>query len=840
MQLTGNPTTDAAMDAALVASTRQISWRVLFDWDNNGTYANAWSDLSGALESVNGTTEWTTSLPQDVAGITGFSTAEVTMVFGGTRADADTLTAFQLLSEYNPASPLYGMIRVGIRCTVDCIVTTSSGPVTVRKFTGVVHFCTPRRSDNTVSVVAWDNSSLLNQALTLPRWAVDGAIRQAHAALPYSAPSASINGFIPYITDIALNAGGVVDLVLRNNGFYVAPAPASGVNTCLLSIPFSGSHLPDVGYGFFNYSSDANPGSGISLISENPPWAPGQYGTAFAANIAYNYLYNYQTNQTVITNGPPAGGISYAIGFWVKPDGNTPSIPFGGTPGCSFELWFTPTTNASGNTCRMRLRVDHFGATNLQVDGQSGFSITASGPALTVGAWNYIAVAVTFQPTQVQYTFFSNGVQGSTTTHAGAYPTVTFGYFGQPYEGNQQLGLNNEVFLQFDLSMQSVQIWAFGGAPAAANWQMSPPAGAHTIDMALNNLSTLPDLINADAWQTLQDLVGAEFGVIYTDELGNWHFYNHVTLRGIVTSGPTRVVTLDSLAELELATAKDGVRNYLTWSATSSAQWFQPVWQAGTTGQLTLPPGPSYQVPLQNSDASYIDTDVEGIVTATSPDAILATLNSGWYAIEQDNGNAQFNPTVGAPPTTNFGGFFWEVHADPLGRFGTLSLQNVGSHTLQFSTVPSGGGAGAPSFIIAGYQIVTDAPVTGTVVNAASIHNYGFRPFALPSSAWTQYAASAIAIANAVILDTHLPLPVARSPIAVLGDPRRQLGDSLELQDPGQSGPRLLCTLTGINWSWGITAPYMDSLTVQLVAPPGGWILGDADFSILGSSTNLI
>lgn len=845
MQLTGNAPRDAAVSAALVADTREITWQTLFDWNNNGGFSNAWSDLSGALVSVDGDQSWTTALPQDVTGVTGYSTGICTLTFAGTRSGTDLFTVFQLLAEYNSASPLYRLQRVGIPVQINCTVTHGGpfGSTQVNKLTGVIHSVSPRRSDRTVTIVVWDATSTLNQPLTLPRWATDGSVRTAHNANnALTTTGTVVNGRFTTDTDWSINAAGVVDLILRNNGYYTAPAPVSGaMGNCMLSVPFSGTHLPDIGFGFIDYSMNGNSGYGTSLVSkEGPLWAPGQYGNAYNGNPAWAFTPNYQCNQVAFPGTfLPVGGTSFAMGMWVLPDGvpGPPRQPIF----TKIKLWFTPNTPTSTQDDSMVLIVNHDGSTQVQLSGEGGYFVTGSGPNLTTGIWNYIAVAVTFTLTAASFTFFVNGAQQGTSAHT-VYPVPVTQYSGTPpNEGNQVLGLNSQVQVVADLSIQSVQVWTYTGLPVqAVNWPQAAPGNSNAIDLALNNLTFLPDLINADPWQTIKDIAAAEFAVVYTDEQANWRFKSRTTLRSFLSRPVDQVITLDSLQELELLTVKDGVRNYFSFSATSGAQWLQPVWTAPAAGFLSIPPGPSYAIPLSNPDASWINPSVSGLVTATSPDAFISTLVSGWYAVETDAANAQFNPATGVAPTTNFGGLFWEVRSDPLGRSGTLLLQNVGSHVLQFTTKPAVGANGTPSFIIGGYQILPDPPMVGSVQDTASQHSYGFQIFALPASDWLQFPVTAIAVCKSLLLGTHAPVPVAQQPITTLGDPRRQLGDRVELQDPGQSGSRLLANLVGIRWSWSPANGYIDSLTVQLAAAPGGWVLGDPDFSTLGSTTNLV
>jgi hypothetical protein len=848
MQHDPNPTVDAALDAALAADVRRIELQVLFDWNGDALFTNAWSDLSGALTQVDGTKEWTTSLPQDVAGITGFSTGQVTLSFAGTRNDSDLFTVYQLLSEYNSASPLYQFPRENVRVILNAIVTTSLGPIAVRLMTGQTYSVIPQRSNETVTVTVRDKTGGLRRAITLPRWATDGDIRQAHQSLGSGNVQNSVNGFLPTTSDMTFDASGIVDLILRVNGVFQSPPPVddTGIGTSLLSVPFSGTHLPDIGFGFFDYSVDINIGDLQSLLNPDPDfWGPAKFGIGYQGNSAVVMSGpNYQCNQVFSPASPPSAGKTVAISFFIKPDGTIGPNQFGSSPPVNesgVDLFFTPLT-LLGPVANdfMSLVVLTDGTTSMTLSGESGYSHSVAGPTMSLNAWHFIGLAVTFQPTQVVVTFCLDGTQ-TTTTIPGAYPNPIIPYNGGPYQGSGVLGLNNQAGCAFYSSFQCVQIFTYTGVPTgAANWPMTIPAGAQTsvLDRSFNKLSTVPDILNADSWSTLTDIASAEFAVLWADELGVFRFMNRDTLRAFLSRPPDQVLTLDKLQELQISSAVDGVRNFITWTSTSSAQFLQAVWTAPTTGFMTSATGTSFQIPITVEDASYISTIVEMFPFTSQPDpGIWSTFIQGIYAVSTAT-NAQVNPTSGTAPITGFGGVFWEVGSDPNGRFGTISISNISGNTVGFF-IPGSSGDGTPSFTLAGEMILQDAPATGVVENAASIARYGFQPFALPASSWTQDADSAQRIALSLMREMHVPLPIAQSPITVPGDPRRQLGDRFELQDPLQSGSRILCNATGIHFTWPPKTGYTDNLTIQVAAAPGRWILGDAQFSELAVTTVL-
>ena len=82
------------------------------------------------------------------------------------------------------------------------------------------------------------------------------------------------------------------------------------------------------------------------------------------------------------------------------------------------------------------------------------------------------------------------------------------------------------------------------------------------------------------------------------------------------------------------------------------------------------------------------------------------------------------------------------------------------------------------------------------------------------------------------------PIPVTDA-ITVPGDPRIQLGDVIEIDDPDGFGGSMKLQVLGITRELEDGIGLVDTYQVEVVENPGQWILGHPDYSVLGQSTIL-
>lgn len=875
------PATNPALDAALASGqNRQFKAQVLFDWNQDGNYSHAYSDLSDCLLHYEVDRNLTGQSPAGALLIQGYAAATLNLVLGGSPAFANAVSMVPLFSKYNQSSPLYTTVsgvtqplaveNVPVRLSL--IVTTSSGPVTIRRFTGVTRIVDVQRARNQVVIDCLDPSGSTVSTVTILQHAQDGKTMQNHLLQGttqgiYAAAIATQ----PYF-----NAAGVIDYALRQTGYYIGPAPHP---KAFYSVPATGLFIPEIG-GF--PTAPSIPFSGQSNINnEGPLWVQGQYGPA-PGPFQGIWFYTVGRPPVKIYPGPVpdvrAGSLSSPVcmgmGFWVQGPYDVFHQQYGSV------VTATEVQLGPGN-CYMTLQVDNVGnvSSNLQDTGHS-YNVTntpASGTPLSAGTWHYVAVTYQFSAggtpgVTCQY-YIDGTLQTSQTVSAGAYTMST------SWTDPSQMS----IFSIFGNPAQHMQYWYYQGTLAgmtgANAYPMNPPAsfrgsgGTPRLDVALNHLTNVPQQTNRKPWDLIKEVASAEYGIVFYDEFGAFRFYNRQSLRSFFswpsgsTSANSPALTTDIVADIDMQSAIDGVRNVLTWEATTSETWHKTIYQAPLYNSLDVLPFSTLTTTVSVPGLQAVDPDGGFIPWPVSP-AIDPTqwaaqgLNRGWFAIRTDT-NAQINPTGGANPGNSYGGVTVTLTQGAIPNTLVISIQNINSFTVRFATAPTGSNAnGVPSFWVGGWVVTADGQQTGQVFDPISVAKYQNQLMDLGPNVWTQLPVSAVSIVNQLTQDLKHPLPIMQR-IAMVGDPRIQLGDCFPLVDPGFSGVRAVGAVIGVNEIFdapqsnsnptGVSsmpsqspavptnqAGLTTSLQLALLGPPGAWILGDPVYSILGSTTQLL
>src|SRR5690606_5784204 len=100
-----------------------------------------------------------------------------------------------------------------------------------------------------------------------------------------------------------------------------------------------------------------------------------------------------------------------------------------------------------------------------------------------------------------------------------------------------------------------------------------------------------------------------------------------------------------------------------------------------------------------------------------------------------------------------------------------------------------------------------------------SIDKYGARNYKL-SGDWVQDKFSAEALNKYLLSRTVEPIPTTDA-IEIAGDPRLQLGDTIEVLDPDGFGERMRLRIRGIRREYSRDGGLTDTLAVELVRPAG-------------------
>lgn len=777
MQLAG----DTALAAAVDAEVRYLACRFEVDWNRDGLYAHALSDLTDVVADIQFERSLTGSLPQETTVVEGWAATDLTAVLEGQLQGTSIAT---LLSPWNRQGPLYGQGRPLVPCRWTLGVRKADGSTPMMpQFAGYL-VALQVSASGSVKITARDGAERLRASITLP---LDG-LDDMWAEL---SPS----------TDYRTNSHAVIDYVLRRNGIYQSPPPQPG---CILSVPGHGGLFPEIGF------STGNALIGRGVCTESDPIAvPGLYGLAYngsprfcvswfgqmfgtfdatpGAKWSAQFLARYGTDDvinpehdgTVLSLGTYSG---FGIGTVVKVGLYTAAT---GTPGRVWVKFFNDTTLVSA------------------VTGPAAVAATA--------AWHNVAVGFTLgSPLSASsVTITVDGVSATTAVNlSGLSPAP--------------LTDPNPTALWFiPVPIQCIQVCRVTTTYAAHQY------GAWTsqadVDAGLNEIGALPAVRGVDSWELLKQVAGAEYGTVGFDETGRFFFRNRNTVRRQSIAVDKALSGERGLKALTLTERSDSIRNAIT--VTTARRWLKvatAVYETQRPDDIIVPPGYNTfaltlrePVQLQQGQVyAYADT-ATWEASGTGGGVTLGLLANNAYSNSDATGVTAY------------------VYPNPDNTTFLLAVNNSNAFSVRFATTN-----GAPALKLVGYRFADDPPVTQVYKRQTSIDRYDERVLDVPATPWRQRQQFMAPIARALLKDLKAPVAVVDQ-VPVVGDPRLQLTDTVELPESTGLGGPIPAVVTGITRRLSRTEGLSDTLTVRPFAPAGAWILGDTRYSILGQTTRL-
>lgn len=812
MQLADN----AAVAAVVEGSTRTLGIAVVADWEGSGSYAHEYSDISTLVTEATLSRELHGALPAEVALVEGYSSTELVLTLAGKRA-TDELDAVQLFSPYRTDSPLYAMALEGSHIHYDVLVYTTDGVQAIRQFSGRVRKISVQRAAGTVTIQCLDLAEALRQPISLPRWAaIDSTLEYATDALEPA--ETSLFGTV--------NSSWLVDAVLRKAGGGIGPAVNTG---CVWSTTMNGGSIPEV--GDLRHAGVKIPGiGGVGTWTDGPPLVGGL--APIAADSPYsNQIYNTYAlgySSTAFNMAGAAVGVgnvrTLALGGWVKadaalnPDLNTNSMIFVGLSDSPVDdnVRFVPLQYADG-TMIFRLTIN--------AGAWAGIWETAP---LAAG-WHYVAFTVESRTTGVTVRVNIDGVISTPTAtsgpSAGALPSLT-----QPTRSGQQ-----HVQVQATAACSHLQVWVRDVATASMTFnRVHPNANQRSsIDVGLNELNHLPDIYQVSAWSVLEAVARAEYAVVVADEYGRVQFLNHNTVKQ-ASGDVVRTLNADVFADVGLGSTIDSVRNSISFGTTPAGWREGAVWQAPAKDSLTTGPGIDRFLRFPLTDVMWVQHGDPGALTNDKTAVAENWFDEGGWAVTDP-----LDPPWDLPGANNvFTGVF------PLSymanRFVQININNQSARTVQFTFRD----LYSPSYAIYGYKIFSGDTINTTIEDDASQERYDTRTLDVPVSPYHQNAVAVGAIMQLLLAELSYATPTI-SDITIPGDPRVQLRDAFQVDDEAGLGEELLVVTTGITRTYvahenpadggGLT----DTYRLELLNPPGRWLLGSAVYSVLGETTIL-
>jgi hypothetical protein len=853
---------DNADLAAALAPGQARYFRTVFkvDWQRDGGYGDVNSDLSELVTAWDTDRQLTGNYPAELEITEGYAAAEMHVTLEGVAPDGTPV--WRLFSPYSALYP-GSVAATGTPCYLDLVVTTASGDVAVRQFTGYVYTGVPSRKAGTATVVIRDAAMMLAAPIDIATWGVDYFTRTQVAG----------GDDIPDSGTITLSS--VMDLILRRSGFYQGPPWHPNA---LAAWTMVGSALPEVGHfaaedpfitGAWNF------GYGKYLIPQFSPastpdviYEPGKYGFAYkGANRIPDYSITGRAVRYLWGNAHCAQRVSpltmgsnnsnlLGFGMWVK---TGPSFNAGGFPSTKTTSLFhleEARYDFSGTQSRpsyVEVDVDHgTGAITMMLWGEGytkSFFWDGTIPS-AVDGWHYVFCVFNFLAAAMNPYCLVDGALISLAASGSAWPPPANTYAWTTANSNiAQITARGPVqyaqwFYQYNTPLGSL-IWP-PSAPTNPNVK---------LDLSLLRLLWRPKVSQEPAWDLLKGLAAADMGALYTTEQGVVTFDNRATVKARQDlNAVTLVLTADDVEEIDPETAIESVVNTWTFALqVKHAEAYRAVFTEQQVDDFLISANSSRTQPV--NFGSGLQSVRIGAVTYR-PQAMGYQTNGstaplgGWQTwmdfYKPDYWSDGFTPyTPGSrsdpanQPVPRIGVncyviLGWQDYTDTDPGHVRFNLTNASSSQAEFAVDDS------TAFLkVQGTTIVDEGTSNLQVQDSASVTTYGIRSKAMPGGEWLQDQITVATLALSLLADTATPIPNFQA-LDKIGDPRTQLQDVVRINDGAGIGGPIFASVVGIKRSASKSGGIKDSLTMRTFGARGGlWILDDPGFSVLDTTTIL-
>lgn len=821
----------AAADA-IAAPERYFRDKLLVDWDGDGSWDHPLSDMSEYLVNTSRDQAITSTAPEELLLAEGYAAASLTLSVAGTYNDVPLAHHF---APYNGRSAFYAQgLQLGVDMVYTISVWTVNGWVDYPQFTGVVRSVETDRASSGVQIECLDNVEKLRTPVDVAAW----SMLQKHLQDGYKRGQLA-------------DSTSLIDLAARTGGFSAGPEGMStgtlgGTAYKCLSVPFHGSIIPEVGtvdndQGIHKVELWEQASQDANHRNRSEAYFPGPHG--------------YLARQAV-----PVGETGNYHKFWIDELGDD----IAGTPSRAFILsgwYYWPNDGTSSTAISMLIRSHRFelylvsnGACRARFFKNTSYNHDQWDDVNNrpVGTWETIEGPYSPLPSaagwyhytvKFQWTFGSGDIYMQALLDGQGAP--------QTLVTNRAINVNNDRFsglvtLRNTWSVSDVEIWS--------SYKTLNDLDQYTYDVTPKGTAVFPSLwgrnrlthtlreSNTEAWDLAKEVASAEYGAVYFDEEGRFHFETYDEIRA-QQANVVRQFNVDQLSQLAFRYATDAIRN--VWSVTTKA------------GRVIT--GIAYD--LSQDGVPYVE-DANGqlipavfVVDSTVlgefffyPDTNVMCVDP--WNIPNIEARDEFGNTIDAPG-------YWDDHVPTHGRqtyTGTDFRHNTIDPTEQkftsrdlvrFTVDNDWAGLvgyvnpdGSARFRISGSIVVEDAEKNWVVRNDDSATRYGERVIELKDNRWLQDEFQTRLMLANLIERTSKTIPVTDD-VEVPGDPRIQLGDTIEVVDPDGMGESIKLQILGIKREFSPDGGLRDTYQVEVVEPAREWILGSDSYSLLGQSTIL-
>lgn len=804
----------AAAEAAILGTERVFRAKVRVDWNRDGQFAHELSNLDRFIDDVETDRALEGSAPEEVLLIEGASSAELRMTLHG---DFNGFPLVYVFSPYNMEGPLQGIQKIDAEVKYSLILDTPFGSVEYPQFVGNLRTITPDRAGASVEITALDRAEKMRKPIQLPPFAI------SHEHISYGEiDSQYIRS--QWVIDHALRMcdSGVSDRrpTYRSELGLIGDA----LDGPLLFVTGNGSYLPTVGY-LDNPNYASFPNAGKPMYTRQAPKHP----NADADDPAPLSLAG---TGTPITTGHAGGNSEGWLPYWVADVErlNSHSVHYFGitlnmqdNPEYPWSLNYRLFQIILGGGFFLNAYVDNGQVYLEYYHSSDGSASTVYGrmDSITIPTdQDHVDILLMWDLTTGRSRFWGRAgynTTGSDWENEGSPLPRTLS-FVEPMDNvkgratvGQAIGFSNAFYGTSNRTDRPVddtqQMWR-------------SPSYLAKCDEGLNLFSHIPTHKKQEAWTLVKDVAAAEFGSVFWDETGVFHFWNWGTMLAKRES-VVRTYSLDHVEGLKVSNNLDSVRNVFSL----------------VTKQKRSSMGPVHAFAASDINEFYIQPRSTKIFTIWMDD-IVSPLT--WYltryaSMVNNQGVPQWSSghvhgfIVQYLSAGNWSEF--NQHGSPTVKV-YFSMDGHVSIKITNDTIypmrMSQGWPGDPGkdngtdeqakLNFRGTTITSPADMIFTYRNEDSISKYGERVLEL-SGDWYQDGTWDSGMLDLITPRTGEPVPTTDA-ITVAGDPRLQLADVIQITDDNEGMGDMLLQVFGINRKFSRGEGLTDTLSVEMV-PPG-------------------
>jgi hypothetical protein len=795
-------------ELAVSSGERSFTVSLRVDWNRNGLYNHALSDMSEFVYSATTDRALQGAAPQELGFVSGSAAAELRVVLAG--EDSSKRNLVSIFSPYQINSPFWTLEPVGCEIEYSISIDTPLGLLTYPQFIGNIRTISPDRGSNSVEITALDRVEVLRKPVTFPQWAVSERHVNEGRTLAQLMES-------HYLIDHAIRHCDVStspvrpfrweDIMFGNPVATTTQFFASGNGGKPSIIGWEDNptrqQFPDTENGVLMYEA----------IGETHPLAP-------FPNVKPRVF-------AAIGNKPDDDMLLW----WVK---NRDGINLAGSVACGFTLIKDIGQNASWYSSIPATKVAAFRSSDEQEyqiwmeagtvwseftrEGPSPLSFTS--PAVTIPADDIVHIHVCWD------VFHASGPQvyveaeGNNSGVQDVGPPVA-----QAGSVDELAGL---VEISHQVAMQDIYFTTtdIGSVGTGTVFKPQPATYAASLDPGLNRLSFMPMRNKPQAWDVCKTVADAEMGAVFWTEDGKFVFWNFDTMLS-KAANVVREITLDEVRALNITRSLDSVRNVYALDKQKSRSITGVIYASQDVDEFYVPARTEKRFEL------FLDTAVSPLPAfSTRYKTIGGDPVSAWSDSVQHGYVLQFEVSPGV----------WE-ESEGIGSNGVdiTSYYNEDGHVvvkiwngweLPVRLASGDGDSSQPAFHLGGSHVIDYDPQTEIVQDAASVAKFKSRALDLTGEMY-QDLSNYTNVVSKFLAKTNSPVPSSDS-IVIPGDPRLQLGDAVRLRDKTGFGDYFDVQIYGITRSFSLDEGLTDTLAVQMIPAGGKW--DDPIYGIWGST----